>query len=129
MGPTTVDSYQWQEIACSLKRPDWVRRALKPPVQGKREGLSRESNRSEAWSGILAFTSVEVESSRSFPPGLYCFTAWCLTQHGYGCLYVMPCLVTYFFFYIQILSCQLSAVFLWGTEFHIDMKSYAELQL
>jgi hypothetical protein len=28
---------------------------IQPPVQGKRGGLSRESNRSEEWSGILAF--------------------------------------------------------------------------
>ena len=37
-----------------------------PSVEGKRGGLPRESNRSEAWSGILAFTSVEVESAWSF---------------------------------------------------------------
>jgi hypothetical protein len=28
---------------------------IQPPIQGKRGDLSRESNRSEAWSGILAF--------------------------------------------------------------------------
>jgi hypothetical protein len=99
-----------------------------PSVEGKRGSLSRESNRSEAWIGILAFTSVEVESARSF-------TTRPLLLHGVvlnkalvqlTIPYALPVSV---FFYIQILSYKLSAVFLWGTEFHIDMKSYAELYL
>jgi len=98
-----------------------------PSVEGKRGGLSRESNRSEAWSGILAFTSVEMESARSF-------TTRPLLLHGVvlnkapvqlAIPYALPVNV---FFYIKILSRKLSAVFLWGTEFHIDMKWYAELQ-
>jgi hypothetical protein len=66
MRPTTHDAYQWQEIACSLKRPDWVWRAFSHPFK-ESEGIflgsqivpKREVDYSPS-------SSVEVESAQSF---------------------------------------------------------------
>ena len=66
MRPTTDVAYQWQEIACSLKRPDWVWRAFSLSFKesegvflGSQIGPKREMEYSPS-------SSAEVENAQSF---------------------------------------------------------------